>query len=173
MIDSWPATLLKRSFHQRGAPLNKSESSEHLMKCPTWAPLSIIIVGCTQQGHNFIKALAKHIRLILKILIFRNIFICVEEFRYMKDFMKIKHEAWGGRMSSSHIPLFCRVSLTIKHLFKHFEDKIKSILIQNCSTEITPSYLWKCFQRNSIPCYTFVIPSMLEEFLHVACLENS
>ena len=33
------------------------------MKCPTWAPLSIIIVGCTQQGHNFIKALAKHIRL--------------------------------------------------------------------------------------------------------------
>ena len=64
----------------------------------------------------------------------------------------------------------------MKDLSKYFENEIKIVSIEFFYAKIKPRYFLPsvfflfimCLPRNSIPCYTSTIPSMLEEFRPVS-----
>ena len=123
---------------------------------------------------------------LLESIIFRNIFICVEKLNYIKNYMKARRETRRGGRPSPHFVLRNWTELLqctrrrrstkcegfIKTFLKWDQDRLSWKFF--CENKTTPFssfrfFLFiKCLPRNSIPCYTSIIPGMLEEFRPVS-----
>ena len=120
---------------------------------------------------------------LLESIIFRNIFICVEEIYYIKNYMKTRHETSRGGWPSPRFVLRKRAELLhytrrrrsakyerfIKTFLKWDQDRLNWKFFWENKTTLFSSF---CFfflfimilLRNSILCYASTFPSILDEF---------
>ena len=107
----------------------------------------------TFQNYNFTKSnsimiFSGEFSKVLESIIFRNIFICVEKWNYMKTRRETRR---GGRLSP-HFALINRIEhlyytrrrrsgkWLLNDLSKHFSNEIKNVSIENFSAKRKPPY---------------------------------
>ena len=118
---------------------------------------------------------------LLESIIFRGIFICVEKFNYIKNYMKTRCETRTGGQPCPHFVLktehlnytrrrrSAKYERFIKTFLKRDQDRLNWKFFWENKTTLFSSFCFfflfiMCFPRNSILCYASIIPSMLKEF---------
>ena len=123
---------------------------------------------------------------LLQSIIFRNIFICLENFSYIKNYLKNRSETRRGRRSTRYFVLrnrrehlyytrrrrSAKYEKFIKTSLKYDQDRLNWKFFCENKTTLFSSFCFFVFimylPRNSILCYAFIIPSILEEFRPVS-----
>ena len=117
---------------------------------------------------------------LLESIIFRGIFICVEKFNYIKNYMKTRCETRTGGQPCPHFVLktehlnytrrrrSAKYERFIKTFLKRDQDRLNWKFFCENKTILFPFFRFfflfiTCLPRNSILCYAFIIPSTLEE----------